>query len=208
MRVGILGGTFDPVHLGHLIIAEQARVQLDLRKVIFIPAGKPWMKSDKHISSAEHRVAMLRLAVNDNPAFEISTIEIKRQGPSYTVDTLEVLHNKLGNDSKIYLLIGWDALNALPSWKDPDKIIKLAVIVSVARPGYEKPDIDLLESKLPGARASIIVLDHPLIEISSTDIKNRLTQNKSIKYLVPYKVERYIYDNAIYSMKNSIDRHV
>jgi len=208
MRVGILGGTFDPVHMGHLIIAEQARVQLDLDKVIFMPAGKPWMKSDRHVSAAEHRVAMLRFALNDNPAFEISTIEIDRQGASYTVDTLEVLHDMLGRDVKMYLLIGWDAVNSLPSWREPDKIMKLAVIVSIARPGYDRPDIDLLEIHLPGIGNRIVSLDHPLIEISSTDIKSRVMQNKSIRYLVPNSVERYIYDSAIYSVKNSLDANI
>lgn len=198
MRVGIMGGTFDPVHLAHLIIAEEARVDLELDRVMFIPAGEPWMKSDRIISPAEHRVAMLKLATGGNPAFEVSTMEIDREGPSYTIDTLEELYQELGHTTELFLLVGWDSLATLPLWKAPYRISKLAHLVSFPRPGFARPDLEALEAHIPGIRDRVLMMEKPLISISSSEIRESVAGGKSIHYLVPDGVEWYIRDHGLY----------
>jgi nicotinate-nucleotide adenylyltransferase len=198
MKVGIMGGTFDPVHMVHLIIAEKARSELGLDKVIFIPAGEPWMKSDHVITPAEHRLAMVRLAISTNPAFTISTIEVDRKGPSYTVDTLETLWEELGFDTRLFLLVGWDSLATVPLWKAPYRISKMATLVSFPRPGYNKPDVAALEAAMPGITGRIVIMEKPFIGISSSEIRADLAGGKSIRYLVPQEVEQYITKNSLY----------
>lgn len=198
MKAGVFGGTFDPVHIGHLIIAEQARCNLMLDKVIFIPAGQPWMKADRSITPAEHRLAMLRLALQGNACFEVSCIELNRIGPTYTVDTLEQLWSELGNDSRIYLLLGWDSLAELPKWKAPLRISKMAIPVAFPRPGFEKPDLLSLEKDIPGISQRLVMMDEPYIGISSTGIRQNVYTGKSIRYLVPDAVAKYIGENKLY----------
>ncbi len=198
MKVGILGGTFDPVHLGHLIIADEARCRFDLGKVIFIPAGQPWMKADRSIAPAEHRMAMIRLAIASNPYFDVSDIELDRTGPTYTVDTLEHLWKELGYTSLMYLLVGWDSLCDMPKWKAPLRISKMATLVAFPRPGYEKPDISGLESSIPGISSRLVMLDEPFIGISSTGIRQRAATGRSIRYLVPETVAQYVVNNNLY----------
>ena len=194
MRIGVLGGTFDPIHMGHLIIAEDVREKLSLSKIIFIPAGNPWMK--EKISDKEKRFEMTKLAIKNNPFFEISRMEIEREGPSYTVDTLRILKKKY---EEIYFIAGYDSVSSLPRWKNPDEILRLAFFVGVRRPGCERPDIDELSKSIPGAKEKIILLDTPLIEISSTDIRERVRKGLSIKYLVPPEVEEYIKREGLYA---------
>ncbi len=124
MNIGVLGGTFDPIHLGHLIIAEQARLKLDLDKVLFVPAGQPWLKSDRDITPARHRVEMVRLAIEGKPYFELCTLEVERPGPSYSVDTLTTLSRQMEGHS-IFFLLGWDSLAELPRWKEPERLVRL-----------------------------------------------------------------------------------
>ena len=198
MKVGVMGGTFDPVHLAHLIVAEEARVELGLQRIIFIPAGEPWMKSDRSITPAEHRAAMVRLAIKSNPAFTISSIEIDRRGPSYTVDTLEALLQDLGQDAELFLLVGWDSLATVPSWKAPYRISKMARLVSFPRPGFEKPDMGPLEKAMPGISGRLIIMERPFVGISSSEVRARVAGGKSIRYLVPPEVEEYIGDSDLY----------
>lgn len=198
MRVGLMGGTFDPVHLAHLIIAEQARVELGLEMVVFIPVGEPWMKSDRRITPAEHRVAMVRLAINSNPSFTISTVEVDRKGPSYTVDTLDALAREIGVNMDLYLLLGWDSLATVPSWKEPYRITKMARLVSFPRPGFPKPDMGALESAIPGIEERTVILGKPFIDISSSEIRDNVSGGKSIRYLVPEEVEQYIRVKGLY----------
>lgn len=193
-----MGGTYDPVHLAHLIIAEQAVVELGLEKIIFIPAGEPWMKSDRQITPSEHRVAMVRLAIDSNPSFSFSTIEVDRKGPSYTVDTLEALAQELGIDTELYLLMGWDSLATVPSWKAPYRISKMARLVSFPRPGFAKPDMGALETTMPGIKERMVVMEKPFIGISSSEIRANVAAGKSIRYLVPEKVEQYIRGKRLY----------
>jgi len=198
MKVGIMGGTFDPIHLAHLIIAEEARYKLGLDRVVFIPANHPWMKSDHEIASTDHRLAMVKLAIDANHSFDVSSIELERSGPTYTVDTLEQLWKELGYAASMYLLVGWDSLRDMPKWKAPLRISKMATIVTFPRPGYEKPDITSLEADIPNLSERLVMLDEPFIGISSTAVRRKIAAGESIRYLVPEAVRQYIVDNRLY----------
>ncbi|MBN1376219.1 MAG: nicotinate-nucleotide adenylyltransferase [Dehalococcoidia bacterium] len=201
MKVGIMGGTFDPVHIGHLIIAEEIREALELDKVMFIPAGEPWMKANRCITGAEHRVEMVRLAIQSNPLFELLTIEIEHPGWSYTVDTLEQLSRDLGSDTKLFLLIGWDGLKTMPQWKAPYRISKMATLVTFPRPGISRPDIAEMEESMPGLSKRMIEFEGTPVGISSTDVRERLVEEKSVRYLVPDDVKNYIEEHGLYKGK-------
>jgi nicotinate-nucleotide adenylyltransferase len=193
-----MGGTFDPPHIAHLIIAEAARVRLELDKVVFIPAGEPWMKSSRIVTGAEKRVDMAVLAIDSNPAFSLSLIEVKRPGPTYTVDTIEQLSGEVGYEAGLFLLLGWDSVADLPSWKAPYRISKMARIVAFPRPGFVKPDPAELEKAMPGIAERIVYIEEPYLGISSTCIRQRAREGKSIRYLVPDKVGQYIIENNLY----------
>ncbi len=198
-KIGVLGGTFDPIHLGHLIVAEYIMEKLELREVLFIPAGRPWLKlkEEKQVTSAEHRLAMVRLAVASNPQFKVSTMEIDRPGPSYSIDT--VLELKAELEAEIYFLAGPDALAKLPRWKDPERLLEACHIVGIGRPGNAMTDLWKLEASLPGVSPHIMLMDVPQqIDISSTDIRKRVAQGLSIRYLVPEAVEKYIKEHELY----------
>ena len=198
MNIGVLGGTFDPVHSGHLVIAEEARLRFGLNKVLFVPAGQPWLKTNSKITAAAHRVEMLKRAIADNAGFELSTMEIDRPGPSYSVDTVAVLQQQSGAGAKIFFLIGWDSLSELPQWKEPARLIQLCKLVAVTRPGFSRPDLKSLEPSIPGITQSMVWLDIPPIDISSSDIRDRVAQGLSIHSLVPDDVESYIAENKLY----------
>ena len=198
MNVGVLGGTFDPVHSGHLVIAEEARLKLKLNKVLFFPAGQPWLKTNRKITPAVHRIEMLKRAIADNASFELSTMEVDRPGPSYSVDTVAALQQQLGAGAKIFFLIGWDSLAELPQWKEPARLIQLCKLVAVTRPGFSRPDLKSLEPSIPGITQSVVWLDIPPIDISSSDIRDRVAQGLSIHRLVPDDVESYIAENKLY----------
>jgi len=198
MNIGVLGGTFDPVHLGHLIIAEEVAVQLKLEKVLFVPSGHPWLKEERVITPAEHRVGMLQLALALNPRFEISLVDVERDGPSYTVDTLADLRREYGESALFFFILGWDSLKDLPLWKEPDRIMGQCRLVAVGRPGSAKPKLSALEKALPGISQRVILLQKPLIGISSSEIRQRVAQGLSIKYLVPEAVDGYIKEKGLY----------
>jgi nicotinate-nucleotide adenylyltransferase len=198
MNIGVLGGTFDPVHSGHLVIAEEARLRFGLNKVLFVPAGQPWLKTNSKITAAAHRVEMLKRAIADNAGFELSTMEIDRPGPSYSVDTVAVLQQQSGAGAKVFFLVGWDSLSELPQWKEPARLIQLCKLVAVTRPGFSRPDLKSLEPSIPGITQSVVWLDIPPIDISSSDIRDRVAQGLSIHSLVPDKVESYIAENKLY----------
>ena len=198
MKIGILGGTFDPIHNGHLSIAEEARSYLNLTEVLFLPAGQPWAKSDRSISPARDRVEMVRLAIESKPYFRLSMIEIEHEGPSYSVDTVAGLKAQSGKTSDLYFIIGWDSLAQLPFWKEPSKLIELCFLVSAPRPGFARPDMKALEAKIPGLSKRVILMNKPRIDISATDIRNRVAQGLSIKQLVPEEVEQYIKEKGLY----------
>lgn len=198
MKIGVLGGTFDPVHLGHLMIAEEARRQLGLEKVLFIPAGQPWLKADKEITPASHRLKMLNLAIDGNPYFEISTIEVDRTGPSYAVDTLAALRQKLGKKAELSFLMGWDSLDELPLWKEPGKLVQLCHIVAFPRSGYERPNLSALEKSIPGVSLRVIWLEVTPVDISASDIRDGVAKGLPIGHLVPEVVARYIEEHKLY----------
>jgi len=190
MRTGVLGGTFDPVHLAHLVLAEQAREQLRLDRVLFVPAGDPWRKAHREVSPARQRVEMTRLAIADNPAFELDEREVKREGPTYTVDTLHELRRAYPSD-ELFLLLGEDALADLPFWRDPEGIAAAAQIVVAPRSGADAPE-------LPFEASRVVRIDMPRLEISSTDLRARAAEGRSLRYLVPAAVEAYIRENGLY----------
>ena len=198
MKMGILGGTFDPIHNGHLAIADEARTYLNLSEVLFLPAGQPWMKSDQPISAAHHRTEMIRLALEGRPYFKLSTIEIEYKGPSYSVDTIVKLRAQSEEPFDCYFIVGWDNLAKIPLWKDPAKLIETCFLAAVPRPGYDRPDMKKLEAALPGISKKVILMDKPRIDISATDIRNGVAQGLSINSLVPPAVENYIKESGLY----------
>ncbi|HLF77691.1 MAG TPA: nicotinate-nucleotide adenylyltransferase [Dehalococcoidia bacterium] len=193
MRLGFLGGTFDPPHVGHLILAEVAREQLGLSKVLFIPAGDPWRKADREVSPAQHRLAMTRLAIEGNEAFEVDDCEIKREGATYTVDTLRELRARLQPDDEIVFLAGEDALADMPRWKDPAGIAAAARLAIAPR-----SDADLPEG-LPFDTKQLLRVDMPYVDISSTGLRERARKGLSLRYQVPPAVDAYIRENGLYS---------
>jgi nicotinate-nucleotide adenylyltransferase len=198
MNIGVLGGTFDPIHSAHLVIAEEARLRFGFAKVLFVPAGNPWLKTDREITQATHRVEMVRRAISANPYFELSTIEVDRPGPSLSVETVAILQRQLGPGTVLFFLIGWDSLMGLPQWKEPDRLVRLCKLVAVTRPGFSRPDLMALESSVPGVTRSVVWLDIPPMDISSSDIRDRVAQGLSIHGLVPDEVENYIKENKLY----------
>lgn len=198
MKIGILGGTFDPVHNGHIKVAKEVRSQLDLAEVIFVPAGQPWLKSDSPVSPAKHRVEMVRLAIAGHPGFELSLLEINRPGPSYTVDTIKDLRAKLGTGNELVFILGWDSLSQLPRWKEPARLIELCRLVAVPRPGYKSPDLKELETLIPGLSSRLILLDKPEIDVSATQIRRRVVEGLSVRGLVPTPVADYIKQHKLY----------
>jgi nicotinate-nucleotide adenylyltransferase len=209
LRVGILGGTFDPVHYGHLVIAEEVREALGLDRVLFVPAPRPPHKLDEEVAPIADRVAMVALAIAANPSFAISEIELGRDGPSYTVDTLAELAleaARQGVARELFFIISVEALAEIRSWHEPERLFELARLAVVPRPGAPLPDPALLAAMLPGGSASAgrvaCVQTVPLAH-SSSDVRARATSGRSIRYLVPPAVEAYIRDHRLYRSDNS-----
>ncbi len=197
LRLGVFGGTFDPIHYGHLVAAQEVLSELKLDRVLFVPAGWPPHKPLRHLSSIQQRVEMVELAISSNSHFALSRIDIERPGPSYTVETLDLLHRQMGPGTELYFIMGLDSLADLPTWHAPERIIQLAYLVVVDRPRYDV-DMDLLRQTLPDIEARLISLHIPGMNISSTDIQRRVRENKPIKYQVPEAIEEYIYSNGLY----------
>jgi len=196
-RCGILGGTFDPIHYAHLAIAEQAREQLGLEKVLFVPAAEPVHKSATTVSEAEHRLAMVELAVADNPNFMLSRIEVERGGPSYSVDTLEQLAVEDPERGYVFIMSA-EAARVLPNWRSPNRILELAQVCVVPRLGYAPPDRNWLAEQFPGQAQRFIFVDVPALGHSASDIRTRVSNGRSIRYLVPPPVEDYIVQHGLY----------
>jgi nicotinate-nucleotide adenylyltransferase len=200
MRIGVFGGTFDPVHLGHLILAEQCREQAALDEIRFVPTFQPPHKPNQQITPFHHRVEMLALAIAGNPAFRIDEIERRQGGPSYTVRTLTELHDEHPAD-ELYFIIGSDCLPDLPKWREPVRILELAGLLVAARPGAELWSAEQLRAALgmtPEMPLRLQVVHVPLIDTSSTDLRHRATEGRSLRYLVPRAVECYIQTHHLY----------
>ncbi len=200
-RLGVLGGTFDPIHIGHLIIGEEVVATLQLDRLFFLPAGDPPHKRNRQITPASHRLHMVELAIASNPRFALSLVDVERPGPSYTVDTLKILHQQWGAETEIYFVIGWDMLDELLTWYDPAGVIEqVDRLVAVHRPGYEHDPRYLarLERELPGITQRLLPLAVPQIAISSSDLRQRVAAGRPIRYQVPEAVERYILAQGLY----------
>jgi nicotinate-nucleotide adenylyltransferase len=190
-RLGVMGGTFDPPHLGHLAAASEAHTRLDLDAVLFVPAGQPWQKADRTLSSARHRLAMTRLAVEHDSRFQVSEVDLARAGPTYTVDTLADLRAQHGDDAEFFLLLGADALAGFGSWHRAAEVARACTLVGVSRPGAEL--------RAPGPPAEeVILLTVPGTSISSTECRERFAADVPNIYLVPDSVIAYAQDHALY----------
>ncbi|MEW6172835.1 MAG: nicotinate-nucleotide adenylyltransferase [Bacillota bacterium] len=197
MRLGLMGGTFDPIHYGHLAAAEAVRHELELVKVVFVPAGQPPHKTGHQVSPAVHRVAMVRLAVASNPLFELSDIEVGRPGPSYTVDTVSA-YRCLYPEAEIYFLTGTDAVAEIASWHRFDELLKLCRMISAVRPGCAREVQDRLAQLPESIRCRIRLVEVPGVAVSSTEIRDRVRLRKPVKYLLPETVEEYIIQHGLY----------
>jgi nicotinate-nucleotide adenylyltransferase len=197
LRLGILGGTFNPVHLGHLICAQEAHLQLRLDRVLLIPAARsPHKPFDEDDPGAEHRLALCRLAVAGDERLQVSPVEAERPGPSYTVDTLRELHSR-EPDSELYLIVGGDVAAGLPTWQEPEQVLSLAQLAVATRRGTPRRSIDEALGGLRGGERAAF-FEMPTIEISSTDIRRRVQSRAPIRYLVPDAVAQYIDEHRLY----------
>jgi nicotinate-nucleotide adenylyltransferase len=193
--VGVMGGTFNPIHIGHLVTAEEALFAFALREVVFVPAGRPWQKERSNVADAEHRYLMTVIATAPNSHFRVSRMEIDRVGPTYTIETLRRLRAELG-DVELYFITGADAILQILSWKDPHEVLSEARFIAATRPGY---DLDRLEKELPeGFEDRVHVLEIPALAISSTDVRRRVRDGRPVRYLLPEGVARYIEKNGLY----------
>ena len=201
--VGIMGGTFDPVHIGHLAAAEEARDALGLERILFVPAGIPPHKRARDITEAAHRVAMLELAIVGNEAFGLSRVELDRAGPSYTLDTVEQLAaetRRAAGEADLTVILSAESFRGLPTWHQPERLLALARIAVVPRGGFPPPGRAWLEQHFPGCEARVSFLDAPHLRLSATEIRDRVGAGRSIRYLVPDAVIAYIEDHGLYQI--------
>jgi nicotinate-nucleotide adenylyltransferase len=203
MRLGIFGGSFDPVHCGHLLLAESCREVCRLDRLWFLPAAAAPHKRERRTATARQRVEMLRLAIGGHPAMDVSTLEIDRGGVSYTVDTLDSIHRE-EPDAELFLLMGADTLIDLPNWRSPARICELAVPVAVGRAGAPSPDYSVLAHLVSADRLDYFrqyYVHMPIVELTSTDIRARVAAGESIRYRTPRAVEKYIETNGLYGLR-------
>lgn len=198
MKIGVLGGTFNPVHQGHLSIAAQAVEKIGLKKVLFVPTSQTPLKRSSNMISAKHRVKMIQLAIAGKAELELCKLELQRTGLSYTVDTISLLKESLEPEDEIFFIMGWDSLLELPDWKEPGRLIKLCRLAVFNRPNVPKSDLAKIEKLIPGLSLRVNMLDIAPLYISSTDIRDRVKQGLSIRGMVPDRVEQYILKNKLY----------
>jgi nicotinate-nucleotide adenylyltransferase len=187
MRLGVMGGTFDPIHLGHLVCASEVHAALSLDQVVFVPAGRPWQKADRTLASPDDRYAMTVLATRDDPRFSVSRTELDRPGYTYTVDTLRELG---ATGDELFFVVGADTLAQLPTWREPETLLSLATFVGVPRPGFA------LDA---GTYGDVTMVDTPALDISASDCRSRVAAGRPIRYLVPQPVADYIAGHGLYA---------
>ena len=195
-RLGIFGGTFDPIHLGHLVCAEQVAEKLGLDGVVFLPAYQPVFKLGRSIVDARHRLALCELATEGNPLFDVSGLEIDRGGPTYTVDTLSEVRSLLSDSVELFFITGMDALKMLPLWRDTERLARLATFVTATRPGYEENPLEINDLRKQGFAIETVPVTG--IDVSSSDIRTMLAEGRSVRYLVPEAVLTYIHEHHLY----------
>ena len=194
-RVGVMGGSFNPIHIGHLVTADEARYTFSLDEVVFVPAGQPWQKESGEVAPAEHRYMMCVIATSPDPTFRVSRIEIDRPGPTYTLDTLQALKSERPAE-ELFFITGADAILQILTWKDPEAVLREARFIAATRPGY---DLDRLEKELPrGLEDRVAIMEIPALAISSTDVRLRAREGRPIRYLLPTGVAEYIEKNSLY----------
>ena len=202
MRLGIFGGSFDPIHTAHLILAEWVRGERSLDRVLFVPALEPPHKASKHLAPPAHRMRMVQLAIEDNPAFDASAVELERQGPSYTLLTVRQLRERLGPDARLYLILGADSVHEIATWWRVRELVEEVEIIAVGRPGHSlQADLEALAGAFGDAwarRVGELKVDVPPMAISATDIRGRVAAGRSIRYLVPDVVRDYILRHGLY----------
>jgi nicotinate-nucleotide adenylyltransferase len=194
-RLGVMGGTFDPIHVGHLVTAEEALWQFDLDRVVFVPTGQPWMKAEREVTPAEHRYLMTVIATSGNPRFTVSRIEVDRKGPTYTITTLQQLRREAENNVELFFITGADAMLEILQWKDPEEVLSQAHFIAATRPGY---DLARFELAAPTSRPNVSIMHIPALSISSTDIRRRVADGEPIRYLVTEGVHTYIRKTGLY----------
>lgn len=202
LRIGVMGGTFDPIHYGHLVTAEEARVQFLLDRVIFVPSGHPPHKEERESLDPEFRYLMVVIATASNPFFTVSRMEIDRPGPSYAIDTVRELKRELGDEVELFFITGADAILEILTWKEPERILEECVFIAATRPGY---DLRRLEENLPESEKGrhrteprVLTMEIPALAISSTDIRRRVREGRPIRYLVPEGVAEFIEKHGFY----------
>ncbi len=195
--IGILGGSFDPIHTGHLILAEEVLDRCQLERMLFIPSAAPPHKSHHAMAPAEIRAEMVSLAISGHPAFELSRIELDRPGTSYTVETLEALRRQVGPDRPLHLVIGTDSAVEMSTWCRPERMMELACVTVVERPGSDRTSVDA------GLAGRMRFLDTPLLGISSTDIRSRVREGRSVRFLLPDRVAAYVKAHGLYRQTGS-----
>lgn len=196
-RIGLLGGTFDPIHIGHLILAETARDTLQLDQVFFVPAADPPHKRGQVEARSEDRLAMLHLALDDNPTFSISHIDLQRDGPHFTADMVEIMREQIGEGIEMWFLMGLDSLIDFPNWHEPDRIRRLARLAAATRPGYVVDWVPL-EATLPGIIHDVTLLPMPGVSIASHNLRQKLQAGHSVRYQLPETVRQYIGSKTLY----------
>ncbi len=200
-RLGIMGGTFDPIHYGHLVTAEIARFEYNLEKVIFVTAGNPPHKKDKYVTDAIHRHYMTVLATVTNRHFQASSVEIERKGYTHTIDTIRYFKGLYGSNYEFYFITGADAVMEILAWKDAEQLVKLCEFIAATRPGYHISVVNDAIENIRDNYGKVHFVEVPSLAISSTDIRNRVRTGKPIKYLLPESVESYIKKFGLYMEK-------
>jgi nicotinate-nucleotide adenylyltransferase len=195
MRLGVFGGSFDPVHFGHLRMAEEARTQADLDRVLFVPTQVSPFKVNRQVTPGELRLQMLHIAVEDNPAFAVSEVEVARPGPSYTVDTLRLLREQYPT-AELFFLTGTDAVRDLPKWRQPEEILSLSRFLVAARPGVDRAEV--LQALPDTWEGRVSFIEMPELDISSTYLRERIRDGRSVRYLLPRAVETFIAAHGLY----------
>ncbi|WP_275264604.1 nicotinate-nucleotide adenylyltransferase [Jiangella asiatica] len=190
-RIGVMGGTFDPIHHGHLVAASEVQHWFGLDEVVFVPTGEPWQKTDREVTPAEDRYLMTVIATASNPVFSVSRVDIDRGGPTYTVDTLRDLRADRGEDTELFFITGADALEQILSWRDHDELFDLAHFVGCTRPGHDLSAVGLPDDK-------VTLVEVPALAISSSECRHRVTAGEPIWYLVPDGIVQYINKRGLY----------